>query len=88
MHLKSTMKGVVQLVSPRVCYLKVISSIPQTSRLLEVYKVVNFRACKIIRGTHKLAQIPVLIKKNTFNTSIEKHEKKRKKETVIYLYFQ
>jgi hypothetical protein len=37
--------------------------VSQTSRPLEAYTVVNFKAHRISQGAHKLAQTPTLIKK-------------------------
>jgi hypothetical protein len=64
-HIHTILKGIVQLVRPEVCSLEVISSSLTNLGPLEAYMVVNFKACGISWGTHKLTRISTLIKKIT-----------------------
>jgi hypothetical protein len=61
---KANLENTVELVRFQVCFLKVISLSLTNLKITRVYMIVNFRTRGINSDMHKLAQIPMLIKKN------------------------
>jgi len=60
-YISLTLRSVAQRVRSWVCSQRSPVQVPQTSRPLETYMVVNFRARGISRGARKLAWTPTLI---------------------------
>ena len=56
-------RGIARLVRFLVYILEVVVQVRQILGILEIYMIVNFKTCRISRGTHRLTWTSILIKK-------------------------